>query len=413
MSDAATGRSITQRFSFENAEGHDLAAVLDRPAGEPRAYALFAHCFTCGKDVLAARRIAATLTEHDIGVVRFDFTGLGASEGEFENAGFTSNIADLVAAAAAMRARGMAPSLLIGHSLGGAAVLAAAAAVPEAVAVVTIAAPFEPGHIANLFQPAQLAEAHADGAVDVVLAGRPFRVTRRFLEEVAGHNLEQLIGDLGRALLVFHAPEDEVVGVENAARIFGAAKHPKSFISLFGADHLLTRPADAAYVADVIAAGVDRYLPPRRPAPADAPGEVVVAETGFGKFQQAITASGHRLHADEPKSVGGTNTGPNPYELLLAGVGACTAMTLRLYADRKGWPLEHAEVRLRHDRDYLKDCQAIEAADARMDRIARAITLRGPLTDEQRERLLQIANSCPVHRTLEAGVRVETALAPG
>jgi putative redox protein len=261
--DAATGRSITQKFSFENAEGHDLAAVLDRPAGEPRAYALFAHCFTCGKDVLAARRIAATLTEHGLGVVRFDFTGLGASEGEFSNADFSSNIADLVAAADAMRARAMAPALLIGHSLGGAAVLAAAAAVPEARAVVTIAAPYEPGHIANLFSPADQAQARAEGSVEVVLAGRPFRVTRAFLEDIAGHRLEQLIGDLGRALLVFHAPEDAVVGIENAARIFGAAKHPKSFISLQGADHLLTRPADAAYVADVLAACVDRYLPER------------------------------------------------------------------------------------------------------------------------------------------------------
>jgi putative redox protein len=403
---------IVERFSFTNEDGHELAAVLDRPAGEPRAYALFAHCFTCGKDVLAARRIAGVLTEHGLGVVRFDFTGLGASEGEFGAADFSSNISDLLAAAAAMRERGMAPALLIGHSLGGAAVLAAAAGVPEAVAVATIAAPFEPGHIAHLFDPAAVAEARAEGSVEVTLAGRPFRVTRQFLDDIAGHRLEQLIHDLDRALLVFHAPEDEVVGIENAARIFGAAKHPKSFISLLGSDHLLTRPADAAYVAGVLAAGVDRYLPQRRPAPAEVGGEVVVAETGFGRFQQAINASGHRLYADEPEAVGGTDTGPNPYELLLAGVGACTAMTVRLYAERKGWPLQQAEVRLRHDRDYLKDCETAEAAGGRMERITRTVILHGPLDDEQRARLLEMAERCPVHRTLEAGVHVETTLAP-
>ena len=254
---------IVERFTFANAEGHELAAVLDRPVAEPRAYALFAHCFTCGKDVLAARRIAAELTEHGLGVVRFDFTGLGASEGEFANADFSSNIADLLAAADAMRARGMPPRLLIGHSLGGAAVLAAAGGVPDAAAVVTIAAPFEPGHVAKLFDPVQLEQARALGGVDVTLGGRPFRVTRDFLDDIAGHRLEHAIHDLDRALLIFHAPEDEVVGVENAARIFGAARHPKSFISLAGADHMLTRAADADYVAKVLAAAVDRYLTPR------------------------------------------------------------------------------------------------------------------------------------------------------
>lgn len=403
---------IVERFSFPSAEGNELAAVLDRPEGEPRAYALFAHCFTCGKDVLAARRIAATLAEHGIGVVRFDFTGLGASEGEFGNAGFSSNIADLVSAAGAMRARGMAPALLIGHSLGGAAVLAAAGSIPEAAAVATIAAPFEPGHIAQLFPPEALAEAREDGAVEVTLAGRPFRVTRAFLDDIAGHKLEAAIHGLNRALLVFHAPEDEVVGIENAARIFGAARHPKSFISLLGADHLLTRPSDAAFVANVLAAGVDRYLPPRRSPPSEFAGEVVVAGTGFGKFQQAIEASGHRLFADEPEAAGGGNTGPNPYDLLLAGVGACTAMTIQLYAARKGWPLRQAEVRLRHDRDHRRDCETADEAGGRMERITRTVVLHGRLDDDQRARLLEMAGKCPVHRTLEQGARIETALAP-
>ena len=400
---------VAERFSFLNADGLELAGVLDRPSAEPRAYALFAHCFTCGKDVLAARRIAAALAEHGLAVVRFDFTGLGGSEGELS--GFTTHVNDLEAAAGAMRARGWAPSVLIGHSWGGSAVLAAAEHVPEARAVVTIAAPADAAHVLRHLQ-GKLDEIERNGAAEVVLAGRPVRFTRAFVQETADHGLLDKVRALGRALFVLHAPDDEEVDADNATAIFRAARHPKSFISLQGADHLLTRPADAAYVAEVIAAGVDRYLPPRPPAPAGAPGEVVVAETGFGRFQQAIDASGHRLYADEPESVGGMDTGPSPYDLLLAGVGACTAMTVRLYAERKGWPLEQAEVRLRHDRDYLQDCEAADGAGGRMERITRTVVLHGPLDDAQRARLLEMAERCPVHRTLEAGVHVETTLAP-
>lgn len=402
---------IVEKFSFTNADGHELAAVLDRPDAEPRAYALFAHCFSCGKDVLAARRIAAGLTGHGLGVVRFDFTGLGASEGEFANADFSSNIADLLSAADAMRARGMAPKLLIGHSLGGAAMLAAAGGVPEAVAVVTIAAPFEPGHVAALFDPAELEQARTHGGVDVTLAGRPFRVTREFLEDVAGHRLEHAIHDLDRALLVFHSPQDEVVGIDNASRIYAAAKHPKSFISLAGADHMLTRAEDAAYVARVLAAGVDRYLVPPESPPDDVAGGVVVAETGFGRFGQAISASGHRLFADEPESVGGLNAGPTPYDLVLAGLGACTNMTIRLYAARKGWPLTRAEVRLRHDRVHAEDCKTADTGEGRLERITRTLSFEGPLDDAQRAKLLEIADKCPVHRTLGSVAVIRTELA--
>jgi putative redox protein len=404
---------IVQKFEFPNAAGHRLAAVLDLPPAPPRAYALFAHCFTCGKDVLAARRIAATLTEHGLGVVRFDFTGLGASEGEFANSDFSSNVTDLLAAAEAMRNRGMAPSLLIGHSLGGAAVLSVAGSIPEVRAVATIGAPFEPAHVLHLFED-KLDEIRAEGALDVSLMGRPFRVTRQFLEDVTSHRLEERIGDMRKALLVFHSPEDEVVGIDNASRIFLAAKHPKSFISLHGADHLLTRPSDAAYVAALIAAGVDRYLLPlaeeETPEPPD--DAVVVSETGFGRFQQVIAASGQRLYADEPRSVGGMGAGATPYDLLLAGLGACTSMTARLYAERKHWPLEHVEVRLSHGRVHAEDCRNCESADARLDRVLREITLKGPLTEEQRQRLLEITEKCPVHRNLSQGLRIETRLAP-
>lgn len=404
---------ITERFTFPNAEGHDLSAVLDLPGRKPRAYALFAHCFTCGKDVLAARRIAAKLTEHGLGVVRFDFTGLGASEGEFANSDFTSNVADLKSAAAAMRERGMAPALLIGHSLGGSAVLAAAESVPEAVAVVTIAAPLEPAHVTRLFAD-QLDAIRAAGQGEITLGGRSFQITRGFLEDIAAHALRERIGHLKKALFVFHSPEDEVVGVENAAAIFGAAKHPKSFISLHGADHLLSRPADAAYVADVIAAGVDRYLTrieaERMPSPLD-DHTVAVAETGFGTFQQVAATELHRFHVDEPRSVGGLETGPTPYDLVLAGLGACTSMTVRLYADRKGLPLERTEVQLRHDRNHAQDAADCEQADLRMERITRTLSFTGPLDEAQRAKLLEIAEKCPVHRTLSEGARIKTKLA--
>ena len=401
---------ILEKFEFPNAQGLSLAAALDRPARPPRAWALFAHCFTCGKDALAGRRIALALAERGFGVVRFDFTGLGASEGEFANTGFSSNVADLRAAAAAMAARGIAPSLLVGHSLGGAAVLAAAGALPEVSAVATIAAPLDPAHVLTQFGDG-VERIRRDGSAEVRLAGRPFRIRSDFLDDVAAQALEPLIGELRKALLVFHSPQDEVVGVDNAGRIFAAARHPKSFVSLDGADHLLSRPADAAYVGAVLAAAVERYLPPPPEAPVAAePGLVVVAETGGGRFQQVAAASGHRWLVDEPAAVGGLDSGPTPYDQLLAGLGACTAMTMRLYADGKGWPLRRAEVRLRHGRVHADDCRDADVADCRLERVTREIVLEGPLDAEQRARLLEIANRCPVHRTLTEGVRIETRL---
>ena len=403
---------IVEKFEFPNARGESLAAVLDTPAGEPRAYVLFAHCFTCGKDVLAARRIAAALNAEGLAVVRFDFTGLGASEGEFANTGFTSNVADLVAAADAMRAQGRAPSLLVGHSLGGAAVLAAAERIPEVTAVATIGAPFDPAHATHLFTD-QLEAIRRDGEGEVRLMGRPFRITRAFVDDVFGQEQEPRIERLHKALVVLHSPEDEVVGVENATRIFMAAKHPKSFISLDGVDHLMSDPADAAYAGRVIAAAVDRYLPQPGKALSTtvAAGEVLVAETGFGKFQQAAVGSGHRFYVDEPLDVGGLATGPTPYDLILAGLGACTAMTVRLYADGKGWPLRRVGVRLSHSRNHVFDCAHCEQDDSRVDRIDRELTFDGDLDDEQRRRLVEIAEKCPVHRTLTAGVRIVTTLA--
>jgi uncharacterized OsmC-like protein/alpha-beta hydrolase superfamily lysophospholipase len=399
----------SERFDFPNAQGQKLAALLDQPVGEPRAYALFAHCFTCGKDIRAAKRVAEGLTALGIAVLRFDFTGLGSSEGEFANSTFSSNVADLVAAANELRRRARAPAILIGHSLGGTAVLAAAAEVAEARAVVTIAAPCDPTHVTGLFKD-RLDELAAKGEVEATLAGRRFRISRAFVDDLAEHKLLPRIADLRKALLIFHSPTDEVVGIENASRIFAAAKHPKSFVSLAGADHLLSRRSDAAYVANVVHAWAERYLDVSQgvlETPRDAK-TVVVRETGRGRFQQEITVGVHRFLADEPVEVGGLDSGPGPYDFVLAGLGACTAMTLRVYAERKALPLERVTVELTHSRIHAADCADCETKEGMLDRIERAIALRGALDAEQRRRLLEIADKCPVHRTLTSEIDIRT-----
>jgi putative redox protein len=399
-----------ERFDFPNARGQTLAALLERPAGEPSAYALFAHCFTCSKDNLAAKRIAEALAARGIAVLRFDFTGLGASEGEFANTDFSSNIADLVAAADHLRRTRRAPALLVGHSLGGAAVLAAAGQVPEALAVATIAAPSDPGHVTGLFKDA-VADIRAQGEREVTLAGRPFRIRREFLDDVAEQNLIARVAGLRKALLVLHSPTDDTVGIDNATRIFIAAKHPKSFVSLADADHLLTRRSDAIYAAHVIAAWAERYVATAAPAAEPEPRAVIVTETREGKFQQSVTLGPHHLIGDEPVAAGGLDTGPSPYDLLLASLGTCTAMTLRLYADQKALPLTRVSVRLTHAKIYAADCESCETKEGKIDRIERTITLEGTLDAAQRARLLEIADKCPVHRTLTSEVDIRTALA--
>jgi putative redox protein len=398
-----------ERFDFLNDRGERLSALLDRPGGKPRAYALFAHCFTCGKDNHAARRISAGLTALGIATLRFDFTGLGSSEGEFADTTFSSNVSDLVAAARSMREQGQAPAILIGHSLGGAAVLAAAASIPEARAVATIAAPADPAHVTHLFRD-RVGAIRDAGELEVSLGGRPFRIRREFLDDIETHRQAERIAALRKALLVFHSPTDETVGIENATAIFVAAKHPKSFVSLAGADHLLSQKADAAYVANVLAAWAERYLDKPMTAEnveADADG-VRVTETGRGKFQQSIRAGRHALIADEPIAQGGLDSGPSPYDLVLAGLGACTAMTLRLYADHKGLPLERVSVALKHSRIHAADCETCETREGKVDRIDRVLTLTGELDADQRKRLLDIADKCPVHRTLTSEIDIRT-----
>ncbi|HVR08778.1 MAG TPA: alpha/beta fold hydrolase [Thermoanaerobaculia bacterium] len=451
--------------------GARLAGRLDTPEGAPAGYALFAHCFTCGKDLKAAGGICRELLARGIAVLRFDFTGLGESEGEFADTNFSSNVGDLVAAADFLRRERQAPALLVGHSLGGTAMLAAAASIPEAAAVATLGAPSDtrllraklaarlplpPNDPNDPNDPNEPHEPNEEAAYEVDLGGtRPVRIRRQLLEDLAGDHLRGVLAALGRALLIFHSPVDRTVGIEHAERLFLAARHPKSFVSLGTADHLLSDPRDAAHAGAVLAAWAGRYMPagaaaPQLPmstgipalpataslpageravvvgtgipaipadhAPAAAPaaralaaGEVEVSGTAHS-LRQEVVAGGHHLVADEPAADGGTDAGPTPYGLLLAALGACSGITMRLYADRKGLPLAGTRVRLRHSRDHKADCEGCAEGGTRLERIDRELELLGPLTAEQRARLAAIAERCPVHRTLGSGVQIVTKL---
>ena len=398
-------------MTFTGSHGEPLAGRLDLPIGPVRAVALFAHCFTCDKETVTASRISRRLAEHGVAVLRFDFTGLGESGGDFANTNFTSNVEDLVHAADHLRESFAAPAILIGHSLGGAAVLAAAERVPESRAVATIGAPADPEHVTHLLDRAR-EEIEAEGEATVRVAGQPFRVRAQFLADVESQPQRDRIARLGRALLVMHAPRDEVVGIDNARIIYDAARHPKSFVSLDHGDHLLTDPADASYAASVLAAWASRYIPPPPEELTDDAGRrhVTVSEAGDGPYAQQIAVGPHILTADEPPSVGGADTGPDPYGLLLASLGACTSMTLRMYAERKGLPLRHVTVTLEHTRIYAEDCANCETQSGRVDHIRRDIEVEGELDDEQRARLLEIAEKCPVHRTLRSETVIESSL---
>jgi putative redox protein len=398
----------SRKIEFPGSAGSNLAARLDVPA-EPRAFALFAHCFTCGKDVFAASRMAETLTARGIALLRFDFTGIGASEGEFANTNFSSNVQDLVAAADYLRKNHAAPLLLIGHSLGGAAVLAAAPHVPEATAVVTIGAPASAAHVTHNFA-ADLAEIKEKGTAKVTLSGRSFTITKQFLDDVAEQNVLAGLARLKKALLVCHAPRDEYVSIDNATQIFVAAKHPKSFLSLDTADHLLRKREDAIYLADVIAAWASRYLPAAEASATLPPGIVEVRETLTGPLAQRVSAGRHVLMAGEPVEVGGDDSGPGPYDYLLAALGACTSMTMRLYANRKGIAAERFAVRLSHRKVHAQDCADCETKQGNIGEITRDITIEGDIPDDARKRLMEIADRCPVHETLTHEIKIRSRL---
>jgi len=399
-----------QPIHFPNGRGQQLSGILDRPPGKPRAVALFAHCFTCGKNLRAAHHISQALVAEGVAVLRFDFTGLGASEGEFAAESFSSNVEDLLSAARFLATEGLAPQILVGHSLGGTAQLLAAPQVPSCVAVVTIGAPAAAEHVARLVA-GERATIEREGEAEVSLAGRPFRIRRQFLDDIARQPLPQIVRELQRALLIFHSPADEVVDIANASQLFQHARHPKSFVSLDRADHLLSSNADSRYVGVVLAAWATKYLDQTERGwmlPARAGESVAVCDRDG--FLTEVNASGHRLLADEPESAGGTNLGPSPYDLLAAALAACTSMTLQAYARLKAIPLEAALVRVRHDKIHALDCAACETREGRIDRFERVLELQGQLDTEQRRKLLEIADKCPVHRTLTSEVRIDAAL---
>ncbi len=400
----------SQRIEFTNQAGLRLAGLLDAPAAAPRAWALFAHCFTCSKNLKAANHIVRALTAAGIGVLRFDFTGLGQSEGEFGDTSFTSNVEDLVAASAWLTEHREAPAILLGHSLGGTAVLRAAASVPSALAVATIGSPAEPVHVKHLFADS-LDEMASAGSAEVTLGGRQFRIGQQFVEDLEAHDLLGEVRDLRKALLVMHAPLDSYVEIENASALFAAAKHPKSFVSLDSADHLLTREEDSRYVGTVLAAWASRYLPASDAPRLDAAPDETVARTETGSFLTEIASGEHALIADEPASVGGSNLGPTPYDLLSAALASCTTMTLKMYAKHKGLDLEASTVRVKHGKVHATDCADCESTSGKVDEFVRELSFEGDLSDAERERLVEIADKCPVHRTLHGEVKVRTRLA--
>ncbi len=401
-----------KKLEFKNKAGHTLSARLDLPVdGRPLAYALFAHCFTCSKNIKAIAHISRALTREGIAVLRFDFTGLGESEGDFSDTNFSSNVDDLIRAAAFLKSDYQAPEILIGHSLGGAAVIQAAGRIPSSTAVVTIAAPADLRHLnRTLGSATETIRNH--GEAEVSLAGRTFKLKKQFLDDLQFINIKEALKNLNKALLVLHSPLDETVAIENAAQIFQAARHPKSFISLDKADHLISNADDSLYAGSVIAAWALKYVgAARQHAPKGKPdAEQVITRIGKSELVTDILADGHHLVADEPVAMGGSNLGPTPYDYLLSALGACTAMTLRLYADRKDWPLDSVTVRLNQQKIHAADCETCETKEGRLDQIQRQIELTGALDDQQKERLLQIANRCPVHRTLKSEIVIKTEL---
>ncbi len=382
-----------------------LAGLVEMPDKEPLAYALFAHCFTCGKDIVAASRISRELVKRGFGVMRFDFTGIGHSEGDFADTNFSSNVKDMVKAADFLRDHYGAPALMVGHSLGGTATLRAALQVPECQGVVTIGSPADAQHVAQQFQ-CDIETIEREGEAEVSLAGRPFTIQKQFLDDIRSTSVEE-IHQLKPDLLVMHSPTDSTVDVREAERIYTSATHPKSFISLDKADHLLSKAKDAEYVAEVIASWATRFLPSSKAnAPEVSAGEVFVTENDH-KFKLNLHSDSHSWHADEPIRAGGRNSGPDPYEHLLASVGSCTAMTLRMYAGRKQWPLDDVNIRLRHSRQHQSDCEDCDEKPRQLDVIERDIELIGDLTNEQRTRLMEIADRCPVHRTLTGTLAIK------
>ncbi|MEM7208714.1 MAG: bifunctional alpha/beta hydrolase/OsmC family protein [Pseudomonadota bacterium] len=401
-----------EKIFFTNRRDQKLAGVMHLPtSAKPRAYAVFAHCFTCTKNIRAAVHIADAMAEQGIGVLRFDFTGLGQSEGDFADTHFSSNVDDLVDAAAFLSDHYAPPKILVGHSLGGTAVLCAAHQVPSATAVATIGSPADAEHVLHLLEN-DIDTIEKEGIARVKLAGRPFTIKKEFVDDLRSQSVRERLGALKKALLVMHSPIDATVSVNQAADIFVAAKHPKSYVSLDDADHLLSRETDSRYAAQVLAAWANRYIGDEEKVqyPKHESDSVVVHADNADGFLCTMNVDGHTMIADEPENYGGSDLGPSPYGYLSAALGACTAMTLNMYARRKKLPLENVTVTTKHDKIHAQDCEACETTTGKIDQFVRSIKIEGDLDQATRQRLLEIADMCPVHKTLHAEVEVVSKL---
>ena len=399
---------MQQRVTFESRQGHNLSGIIHIPDnGRVLAYALFAHCFTCTKNINAAANIVDVLSSQGIATLRFDFTGLGASKGKFEESSFSTNIEDLVDAANFLSQEYQAPQLLVGHSLGGTAILAASKYIDSAKAVASIASPAEPEHILHLLSE-DLQCIADEGSANVNLAGRTFTFKQEFVDDVKKHTVD--FKHLKKALMVMHSPIDDTVAIAEAAKIFGEAMHPKSFVTLENADHLLSKEVDSTYVGTVLATWAKRYIELTEHDPDEDLGVTVTAKTDQG-FVCNVNANGHLFVADEPKSVeGGTNLGPTPYDLLASSLGTCTAMTLNMYARFKKLPVQSVTVEVDHNRIHATDCVDCEQSEGHVDVFTRRILISGTLDQTQKERMLEIADRCPVHKTLENEIKIKTQL---
>ena len=399
-----------EKVTFQNTEGQNLVGRLELPINQyPHNFAIFAHCFTCNKNLSAVRNIGKALTSKGFGVLRFDFTGLGESEGDFEDTNFSGNVGDLIAAADYLKEHHQAPTLLVGHSLGGAAVFFAAAEIASVKAVASIGAPSNPKHVQHLFKSG-LQEIEATGKATVNLSGRDFTIKKQFLEDLKSKSLPDMVQKLRKAILVMHSPQDDTVGIKNAEEIYIKAHHPKSFVSLDGADHLLMNRKDSIYAGEIIASWAQRYVEVPQVSELRSTREVVASLDGQDGFTTKMKVGNHAMKADEPTSFGGNDFGPSPYEYVSAGLSACTAMTVQMYARRKKWPLENIEVHTSYGKEHMVDCENCEAESESIDTFNRAIKLRGDLDEKQVARILQIADKCPVHKTLHSETQVITSL---
>ncbi len=399
-----------EKVTFYNQEGHSLVGRIALPANKrPHNFAIFAHCFTCNKNLTAVRNISKALTSNGFGVLRFDFTGLGESEGDFADSNFSGNVEDLVAAARFLSENYAAPTLLVGHSLGGAAVVFAAEKIASVQALATVGAPSDPSHVQHLLKSG-LAEIEKTGKATVNLSGRDFTIKKQFLEDLRSKSLPETIKRLRKPLLILHSPQDDTVGIKNAEQIYVAAHHPKSFVSLDGADHLLTNKKDSIYAGSVIAGWAQRYVAIPKQTELKSQHQVVASLDQEDGFTTAMKVGNHYMVADEPIEFGGNDYGPSPYELVSAGLSACTVMTVQMYVRRKGWPLENIEVHTSYGKSHAADCEDCESPNAKIDTFHRAIKLTGSLDDSQVKRILEIADKCPVHRTLHSETQVLTEL---